>query len=108
MTSEKEGRSRQKRSSGSRSYKVYRLEISKAAEKTIKSLRDKDLLTVKEVLRIVAADPFNPTYTTKLRGEWEGLRRAKKGNWRVIYYPPEGETVKVVYIRSRDDRTYRK
>ncbi len=108
MTSEKDGRSRRKRSSGSRSSKVYRLEISRAAEKTIKSLRDKDLLTVKEVLRIVAADPFNPAYTTKLRGEWEGLRRAKKGHWRVIYYPPEGNVVKVVYVRSRDDSTYRK
>ena len=63
---------------------------------------------VRELLSIIAIDPFDRTHTVKLHGEWEGYRRAKKGDWRVIYLPPDEGTTYVVYIRGRSEKTYKK
>ena len=63
---------------------------------------------IRELLSTIAADPFDRTHTVKLHGEWEGHGRAKKGVWRVIYLPPDDGVVFVVYIRGRDEKTYKK
>jgi mRNA-degrading endonuclease RelE of RelBE toxin-antitoxin system len=63
---------------------------------------------VKELLRIIISDPFDRSFTCKLKGEWEGCRRARKGYWRVIYFPPEDDVICVVYIRSGEEKTYRR
>lgn len=63
---------------------------------------------IRELLSAIAADPFDRAHTFKLHGEWEGYRRAKKGDWRVIYLPPEKGIICVVYIRNRSEKTYKK
>jgi mRNA-degrading endonuclease RelE of RelBE toxin-antitoxin system len=105
MTSKKEGPGRQKRSSAKPSLKV---ELSRTAEKALEGLQEKELKLIRELLSIVAADPFDRAHTVKLHGEWEGMRRAKKGDWRVIYLPPREGVLYVVYIRGRVEKTYKK
>ncbi len=61
-----------------------------------------------ELLSTIAADPFDRSHTVKLHGEWEGHRRARKGDWRVIHLPPEEGVTYVVYIRGRSEKTYKK
>jgi len=63
---------------------------------------------IAEIISIIRSDPFDRKHTLKLRGAWEGMRRADKGHWRVIYLPPDGDLVSVVYIRRRTEKTYRK
>lgn len=85
-----------------------RVELSRTAENALKGLTEKDLKLIRELLSIIASDPFDRAHTVKLRGEWEGHRRAKKGDWRLIYLPPEEGVVYVVYIRGRSEKTYKK
>ena len=63
---------------------------------------------IRELFSIIASDPFDRAHTVKLRGEWEGHRRAKRGDRRLIYLPPEEGVVYVVYIRGRSEKTYKK
>jgi mRNA-degrading endonuclease RelE of RelBE toxin-antitoxin system len=105
MTSKKEGPGRQKRSSGK---PLSRVELSRTAESALKGVKEKDMKLIRELLSVIAADPFDRAHTVKLHGEWEGHRRAKKGDWRVIYLPPEEGTIYVVYIRNRTEKTYKK
>jgi len=104
MTSEGEGPGRRLRSSETPLSKV---ELSRTAEAALKTLPEKDLRLVCDLLTLIGEDPFNRTFTVKLHGEWEGYRRAKKGDWRVIYLPPEEGKVRVAYIRRRTEKTYR-
>ena len=87
---------------------LSRVELSRTAENALKGVAAKDMKLIRELLYVVAADPFDKTHTVKLHGEWEGHRRAKKGDWRVIYLPPGEGTIYVVYIRNRSEKTYKK
>ena len=104
MTSRKDERDRQKKSSAKRS---FNLELTRAAERELNTVSGKDKSLVIEALRIIKANPFNPNHCTKLHGKWEGFWRITKGGWRVIYTIEES-TVFVAYIRPRDDSTCRR
>ena len=83
------------------------IRLSDTAKKVADSLRGKDKSLVLEALRIIAKDPFGSAHTSKLRGEWEGCYRVRKGNWRVIYKRKSDGNIYVIYIRRRDDKTYK-
>ncbi|MBU4174313.1 MAG: type II toxin-antitoxin system RelE/ParE family toxin [Actinobacteria bacterium] len=82
------------------------LRFSRAAEKTLRQLQGKDKSLVVEALRILEDDPMNPRFAVKLRGDWGGYFRIRKGNWRIVYRT-EKDTVNVMYIRRRKEDTYR-
>lgn len=82
------------------------LRFSRAAEKTLRQLQGKDKSLVVEALRILEDDPMNPRFAIKLRGDWGGYYRIRKGNWRIVYRA-EKDTVNVMYIRRRREDTYR-
>ena len=82
------------------------LRFSKAADRTVRQLKGKDKSLVVEALRILKDDPMNPKFTVKLRGDWGGYFRIRKGNWRIVYRTDE-DTVFVMYIRRRRENTYR-
>jgi mRNA-degrading endonuclease RelE of RelBE toxin-antitoxin system len=105
MTSRREGPARPKKSSAKPSYKV---ELSRTAEKSLPTNDEKEMKLIQELLSIIMRDPYNRQHSIKLHGEWEGHRRVKKGDWRVIYLPPSEGIVYVVYIRGRDEKTYKK
>jgi len=82
------------------------LRFSTAAEKTVRQLQGKDKSLVVEGLRILEDDPMNPKFAVKLRGDWGGYFRIRKGNWRIVYRT-EKDIVYVMYIRRRREDTYK-
>ncbi len=97
-----------KRSSVSRSSEDYRIEFSNIAAKALKNISKNDRGLIIELLKAVQADPYDRALTCKLKGAWEGCRRARKGSWRIVYYPPRDNVIYIVYIRQRDEKTYKK
>ena len=104
MTSRKDAPGPQKKSSAKRSFK---LEFARPTERALESISGKDKSLVTEALRIIKANPYDPTHCTKLHGKWKDFWKITKGGWRVVY-KVEKSTVFVAYIRPRDDSTYRR
>jgi mRNA-degrading endonuclease RelE of RelBE toxin-antitoxin system len=88
------------------SSKPYKIRISKTASTVIEKASDKDRNLIKEAIRIIALNPFDSAHVRKLKGEWEGHFRIRKGDWRIIFRPPEDNVIYIVYIRKRSQRTY--
>jgi mRNA-degrading endonuclease RelE of RelBE toxin-antitoxin system len=86
---------------------MYEIRFSNVASSTIKKASAKERELLKEALRIIARDPFDRSHVCKLRGEWEGCYRIRKGDWRIIYRISEEGTIYVLYVRRRTESTYK-
>jgi len=89
------------------SSKPYQIRISGTAATAIEKASEKDRNLIKEAFRIISLDPFDHAHVRKLKGEWEGRFRIRKGGWRIIFRPPEDDVVYAVYVRMRLENTYR-
>lgn len=85
----------------------YRIRITRTAAIAIEKASEKDRDLIKQALRIIALDPCDRTHVCKLKGEWDGHYRIRKGDWRIIFRPPKDDVIYVVYIRMRSEKTYR-
>lgn len=97
------GQGRSKRSSEKPSFEIR---LARDAEKSFKKLSSDDRDLVLEGLRLLAVNPFDRDHARKLVGEHQGRWRLRKGNWRILYRV-DGNTVTVLYIRRRQEKTYR-
>lgn len=89
------------------SSKPYEIRISRTAATVIEKATNKDRNLIKEAIRIIALNPFDSAYVRKLKGEWEGHYRIRKGDWRIIFSPPEDDVIYVIYIVMRSENTYK-
>jgi mRNA interferase RelE/StbE len=82
-----------------------RINLSKDAERVLRKLPAKHARQIAERLQALADDPALPG-TAELKG-YAPLRRAKAGEYRIIYYL-EGDVLFVPLIGKRnDDEVYR-
>lgn len=80
----------------------WRLTIAPPARRGLARLPEKAVAAVSETVLAVAADPYR--LGKPLRFEFEGLRVARRGPYRVIYaIDEERRTVTVVAIGHRAD-----
>lgn len=87
---------------------MYQVKVSNTAASTLRKASREDRELIKEIFNQIARDPFDRDHVRKLKGDWEGCYRARRGHWRVIFLPPEKGVINVVYIRKRAESTYRK
>lgn len=97
------GRDRSKKSSVKPSYKVR---LARDAEKTFLKLKGEDRKLILEGLRLLAKNPYDRNHVRKLVGEHQGRWRLRKGNWRILYRV-DAHIMTILYIRRRQDTTYR-
>ncbi len=85
----------------------WRVEVSPGAERALIRLPHKVATAVVEF--ITATLPTNPERMSKpLRGELEGLRSARRGDYRVLFeLRPEDDVLLVVRIAHRADAYHR-
>jgi mRNA-degrading endonuclease RelE of RelBE toxin-antitoxin system len=84
----------------------FEIRLSRDAEKSFTKLKDEDKNLVLDGLRLLTLDPYDKSHVRKLVGEHQGRWRLRKGNWRILYRV-DGEFVTVLYIRRRQESTYR-
>ncbi len=74
----------------------YKVVIHKRVAKYLNKLSSKEKEVIKASLRKLEDGKFEELKVKKMYGEWEGYRRFKIGNKRVIFWLDEEE--KVIYI----------
>lgn len=97
------GQGRSKKSSEKPSFEIC---LARDAERSFGKLINEDRDLVLEGLRLLAVKPYDRDHARKLVGEHQGRWRLRKGNWRILYRVDEN-TVTVLYIRRRQEKTYR-
>ena len=81
---------------------MYKLEISRAAERDLRRLPRSILLRLNERVLALRSDP-RPTGVRKLQGALEGWR-IRVGQYRVLYQiDDEAQTVTILRVRHRRD-----
>lgn len=82
----------------------YDFELSREAERYFRRLERRRQLQVLELLDQLCANPRDPLISAPLHGEWEGARRSRLGNLRLIYEIVENRLlVRVLRIGPRGD-----
>lgn len=74
----------------------YKIEISSAAEKSLRKIAKKDLVKIIDAIQILKINPF-PEGCRKLAGE-EGIYRIRQGNYRIIY-EIEGKKLLILVLK---------
>lgn len=94
---------RSARSSASLTDRPYRLQITAPARRALHRLPDRAALAIVEFITTVLAE--NPARLSKpLTGELEGLRSARRGDYRVLLWIDESDrAVIVVRVAHRAD-----
>ena len=77
----------------------WQLLLSSAAAREYKNLDRQIMGPIKEKLRVIEQDPLSPDFSKALNGR-PGLRAARTGNWRILYFATGGE-INVVCIGHR-------
>lgn len=88
---------------------AYRVELTPAAARQLRRLRDADALAMRGVILALGEDPY-PSGSGKLAGSdlWRVRVRVDDVPWRVVYQVREGERLVVVTrVVRRDEATYR-
>lgn len=83
----------------------YRIEISRTAEKQLKTLPRKDQKRVAGVIIALADDPW-PRGSRKLSG-YEDVFRVRVGRYRVIYSVSEKKLIVIVFKIGHRKEVYR-
>ncbi|MCX8103188.1 MAG: type II toxin-antitoxin system RelE/ParE family toxin [Candidatus Bipolaricaulota bacterium] len=73
------------------------LKFTNRARKDLQKLPRKAKAQVREAIRLLARDPYRGI---KLSGPWEGYRRVRSGDYRIIYRIYDDELI-VHYVRPR-------
>jgi mRNA interferase RelE/StbE len=82
----------------------YKVVIHKRVVKYLNRLSSKEKEVIKDSLKKLEEGRFGELTVKKMYGEWEGYRRFKIGNKRVIFWLEEKEKVIYVdYIGARGD-----
>jgi len=87
----------------------YRVELTPAAARQLRRLRDAEALALRGVILALAAEP-HPPGSTKLAGSdlWRVRVRVDNVHWRVVYQLREAERLVVVArVARRDEATHR-
>jgi mRNA interferase RelE/StbE len=89
---------------------VYRIEISPAADRDLKKLKDRirrqDFERLRNAIRSLAEEP-RPQGVRKIKGA-EKAYRIRVGNYRVVYDVYDGdEMVLILQIARKSETTYR-
>jgi mRNA interferase RelE/StbE len=80
----------------------YGLELSNQAKKTLKFLDKATIKRLEKRFQELSRDPHGPRRTDPLEMGEEGERKARVGNWRIIYAIREDD--KTVYVFSIEPR----
>jgi len=82
---------------------AYRLQVSASARRQLHRLPDRVAVAIVEFITTVLAE--NPARLSKpLTGEFEGLRSARRGDYRVLLWIDEdASTVVIVRVAHRAD-----
>jgi mRNA interferase RelE/StbE len=82
---------------------VYRLELTKRAQRDLDKIYGGDLERVVAAIRVIKGDP-RPQGSKKLRGP---IYRMRTGDWRIIYAVFDKDEVVIVgKVARRSERTY--
>ncbi|KZX16781.1 plasmid stabilization system protein [Methanobrevibacter filiformis] len=63
----------------------YEINYSEKASKVLKKLVKKDKLLVKNIFNVVKEISHNPHDCENLKGKFEGAKKIRKGNYRIIF-----------------------
>ncbi len=76
---------------------MHQLRLTARAKRDIEALPIKTQEQIREALKSLADDPYSGV---SLKGQWEGYRRFRSGDYRIIYRIFGDETV-IHYVRHR-------
>lgn len=76
---------------------MYGLKLTAQAKRDVETLPAKLKEQIRDALRILADDPYGGI---SLKGRWEGYRRLRSGDYRIIYRISDDEII-VHYVRHR-------
>ncbi len=75
---------------------MYRLVIHRRAARYLRRLPEEQQTRIKRMLEQLQNDPVNSSGIRKMVGDWQGYRRVRVGNLRIIFWIDEDE--QVVYV----------
>lgn len=76
---------------------MHRLKLTARAKRDVEALPAKLKEQIRGVLRTLADDPHRGI---SLKGRWEGYRRLRSGDYRIIYKISDDEII-IHYVRHR-------
>jgi len=83
---------------------TYSIQIKQSAAKALKKLPKADRLNLTAAIDQLA---FNPGVGSVLKGEFQGLRRIRVGQYRVVYEINDGELIVLVIRIGHRREVYR-
>jgi mRNA interferase RelE/StbE len=65
---------------------MYKVVVHRQAAKYLKKLPEKQRSRIKKALTQLAEDPFKLKGVKTMLGEWEGYRRMRVGDFRILFW----------------------
>jgi len=75
---------------------MYKIVVHHRAAKYLQRLSEKQRTRIKEALAQLAEDPFKLAGVKAMLGEWDGYRRMRVGDFRIIFWVDEDE--RIIYV----------
>lgn len=76
---------------------MHRLKLTARAKRDVEALPAKPKEQIRDALGALADDPYRGI---SLKGRWEGYRRLRSGDYRIIYKISDNEII-IHYVRHR-------
>ena len=75
---------------------MYKIVVHQRAAKYLKRLSKKQQTRIKRALFQLAEDPFKLAGVKPMVGEWDGYRRMRVGDFRIIFWVDKDE--RIIYV----------
>lgn len=83
---------------------MYKIVVHHRAAKYLKNLPENQKTRIKKKMNQLANDPFEFRGVKAMMGEWEGYRRIRIGDFRIIFWiDREKQTIYIDFIGARGD-----